>query len=240
MRFVSVVGAVALTTLIACLGAPKPVITGDPQEVGVAWVDVVFQLQPRDLGEGIYAENGRTIGAVLVRASDLQEFPGVIYDDRFVVFAGLPPGTYAVVAVMGARDYSRSEVLEMYDCGGDKGPCPMAMEVDVILEPAERHILTVDVVPGGIRYLGTVRYDVIRQPPYHDIRKSPFEDQYVDYLSHDSDRSRPQVTDEPEHEYRALYLLTDQLGDGPWEDQFRGRRKQLWESLQRGGTRFSL
>ena len=230
----------AIAACVACLGAPKPVITGDPQEVGVVWVDVIFQLQPRDVGEGIYPQNGRTIGAILVRKSDLKEYTGRIYDERFVVFAGLPPGTYAVVAVMGARDFAHAEVVEMYDCGGDKGPCPMAMEVDVILEAAERHIVTMDVVPGRVHYLGTVWYDVIRQPPYNDIRKSLSGDHYVDYLSHDSDRSRPQVTDEPEQEYRGLYLLTDKLGEGPWEAQFRGRKKQLWKELGGDNASFTL
>jgi len=141
---------------------------------------------------------------------------------------------------MGAREFARKEVLEMYDCGGDQGPCPMAMEVDVILEPAERHVVTVDVIPGRVHYLGTVWYDVIRQPPYNDIRKSLFEDYDVDYLRHDSDRSRPLVTDEPEHEYRALYLLTDKLGEGPWENQFRDRRKQLWKELGGENAGFTM
>ena len=238
MRFVSVGVVVALTPLVACLGTPKPVITGDPQEVGVAWVDVMFQLQPRDVGHDDHEESGRVINAVLVRQSDLKEFPGLYYEHRFVVFPELPPGKYTVVAVTGSRDFSRAEAVEWYDCGGDKGPCPMGMEVDIVLEPAERHTLTATVVAGRIHYLGNISYDVIRQPPYNDIRKSPFEDRYVDYLSHDSDRSRPAVTAQPLDEYRGLYLLTEKLPDGPWEAQFRGRRKQLWEELQKNNASF--
>jgi hypothetical protein len=198
----------------------------------VAWVDVMFQLQSHDVAAGVDPENGRTLGAVLVRKGDLKEFSGTVYGHRFVVFSNLPPATYAVVAIMGARDYTRAEVLKAYDCGGEKGPCPMAMEVDVILEPKERHILTADVHPGKVQYLGTVRYDVIRQPPYNDIRMGLDGEYYVDYFSHDSGLGRPQVSNEPEQEYRGLYLLTDELGNGPWESQFRGRRKQLWKQLQ--------
>ena len=240
MRFVSVGAVVALATFIACLGAPKPVITGDPQEVGVAWVDVMFQLQPRDVGPDDHGESGRVLNAVLVRGSDLKEFSGIIYEHRFVVYPGLPPGRYTVVAATGSRDFARKEVVSMYDCGGDKGPCPMAMEVDLVFEPAERHILTVEVSAGRVHYLGTVSYDVIRQPPYNDIRESPFEDHYVDYLNHTSDRSRPRITAQPLDEYRGLYLLTEKLPDGPWEAQFRGRRKQLWKELGGEGASFSM
>jgi len=230
----------AIAAMVSCFGAAKVPITGDPQEVGVAWVDLLFQLQPHDVAQGFDPENGRALGAVLVRKSDLAKFSGRIYDQRFVIFTNLPPGTYAVVAVMGTRDYERGEVLEMYDCGSGKGPCPMAMEVDVVLEPKERHVLTVDVAPGKIHYLGTVVYDVIRQPPYDDIRKSLSGDYNVDFFQHESDRGRPQVINEPESEYRGLFSLTDKLGDGPWESQFRGRRKQLWEELQGDRARFSL